>query len=195
VQGTVTSQSGPGSASAAFDPQTLTYSGTYTLGPVQIVQSRSYASLADFVTEPNVMGRILWTKEILTGAEQQTTTCTFDSDKRLVKKEMIDYAGTDGTTTLLEWDALGRPTRGLLSANPAELDCSGMAVTLSYDDTARRTTEVIDAKTGTGTACPKTIYNTYEVVNADGITVEMTHPGETTPTIVTVTQTAEQCLP
>jgi len=50
-------------------------------------------------------------------------------------------------------------------------------------------------KSPTGAACPKTIYNTYEVVDADGLAIEMTHPGETTPTVVTVARTAKECLP
>lgn len=79
----------------------------------------TYASLEDFVTEPNVMGRVLWTKKTHEGSRRQVTTCAYDANERLITRELIDDDGTDALTTMLEWDDLGRPTKGLMLPNPA----------------------------------------------------------------------------
>jgi hypothetical protein len=194
TQGAASGPGGSGTISASFDASTLTYSSTFSFGPTQITQSRIYPSLDAFISEAQVVARIFWREESTRGAVQQTTTTQFDSAGRLVAKTLVDLTGTDATTTYSQWDGLGRPTRGSMTANPAETDCANMPVSIVYDDAARTRTETIDAAHGTGSGCLKQEYINAEKYDQDGDQVEVLHPGEAAPTVISVTNKQSVCL-
>ena len=193
IEGTATGSSTSGTVAGSFDGSALRYTGVFTLGPQQISQTHVYGSLADFVEEPRVVGRILWVQEIITGSVQQTRTNTFDATGRLTGETLVDVTGTDGTTVYSQWDDKGRPTLGLSSTNPAETDCADIPVTITYDDTTRKKTTTIEASKGKGAGCPDQTYRSWEICDADGNPIQIT-PGNDVLDIV-VTKSDLVCLP
>jgi hypothetical protein len=108
-----------------------------------VVQEWLYATATDFVMEPQVPNRILVqsrsfvTLGMVNTSSSTSTDYTYDASGRVVerRKRRSDFTGAREleTVTYTAWDARGRPTAGTVRTP----DATG-AITIRYDDTARR---------------------------------------------------------
>jgi hypothetical protein len=181
-------------ATAAFDPSTSTYSGTMVAQGVSITDVRTYASSADFIDEVKVVGRDLCQREVYSGAYVASDVYVYDAQRRLIAiqvQEPVDGGQGAYGWTYTAWDAQGRPTAGSLDAPQAA--CTGMPVSITYDDQARKKTTSIDEAAGQGTGCATQVITSWKVYDSQGNVVEETHPSQATSTRTTVTKTARVC--
>jgi hypothetical protein len=160
-------------------------------GCTNISKTTTYASVADFIEEAEVVGRERYlTAEITQSGDCTGSTArhvyTFDEQKRPLSHQ-TDNAGSVSSTTYTAWDSLGRPTQqsGTIGGN-----CGTLTTTTTYDDAGRSVSS--ESLSNCGGKSHLTL--TYD---ASGNVVYLLWTSGTSSsfsTVTTVTATAEVCL-
>ena len=134
------------STSCLFDPATRVLRCTTTIaggGCTTRIGTMTYASVADFVEEAEVVGREwlgTWVIENSGSCPASTTrnAYAYDAQKRLVRSHTAgDNPVFQFDVTVAAWDALGRPTQETWTNT---MGCQAGTGTRTYDDTARTVT-------------------------------------------------------
>ncbi len=173
-----------------FDSSSLTLTCEVPFGSDIFRVGRTYASLSDFISEGDVMGKNLATSEFTDepGTSRKTTTYTYDAERRLTLSVEERAEGTI-TTTYADHDDDGRPRQG----DRSWFDCESLPMAISYDDVARTVTTSFQPSQGTNCSFDeRDDTDTYDE-HGNRIKVE---EGGTSPRVVfeaTVTQTTNVC--
>jgi len=153
AEGSSTFNVGSGEAQAtfsgAFDSATHTLTTTHSDGAdFEVSLIYTYASAAAFVDEGKAVGLLSRTGEEITGVG--TYAYTYE-DGRVVGRSK---SNGEETIVFSAWDAEQRPTAGTFDAS----SCTGIALSLAYDDAARTATWSLQAGSGADSAssapCP-----------------------------------------
>ena len=160
----------PETSSASFDPAAHVYAETSPAGSGQVVRRTVYASTADFIDEPGILGRVLYSRRescagvrSCAGGLLQVETPTYDNQRKLTGI-MTSVAGTPlSVETYSQWDAKNRPTAGTRS----QPGLCVLPIVLIYDDAAR-TVAVTPAGSGVGVLCLGVYYSTQLGYDMDG---------------------------
>ena len=152
-----------GASGAADVPLTCAYSDTFInyqcTNPAQALYV-AYDSKADFVNDAS-LGAFLYTSSIIQGSYGYSPT------RDATKVTSIDGGGYGKVfaTTVTAWDASNRPTEG--TADYYSGFCTGVPVTITYDDVAGTIRFVFDKSRGTNGSgtCPAN--KTIEVLTYD----------------------------
>lgn len=127
----------------------------------------TYDGIDDFVVEGTVLGRFTRTSSVAQNFEARTATYDGSGQQTELTRE-TNSAGPIGyeTVSWTDHDGQSRPTAGTLESSwtdngsTTRLDiCTNAAVTVSYDETERTVTTVVDYSAGTleaGGACVDT---------------------------------------
>jgi hypothetical protein len=187
----------PVSTSASFNAATGTLTENSPAGSSQVVRRTVYQSVADFIDEPGILGRVLYLRtescanaSNCAGELAEVEIPTYDSQRRRTSSTL----GVNGATLLVEaysaWDSQGRPTTGTRTQ-------PGLCVaplSLMYDDVARTIT-VAPAGLGSGILCLGVYFTSVQSYDADGNLISDTGSagGTSTTTTHTITATARLC--
>ncbi len=131
------------SVTAAFDPTTHVYTESVA-GTALKLRQTTYQSVADFVDEPGVVGRVLYAQSATcpgtagcSGSLGEIETPAYDASRRRIGA----LHGVSGVTlfadTFTQWDLSGRP----ISGNRTQPGVCNVPMTIAYDDAARTMTE------------------------------------------------------
>jgi hypothetical protein len=186
--------SSTGSATCTFDRAALSLKcHETTVGPFTSTVSRtsSYASVADFIEEAAVVGRVRVLREeivTVTGSSSSgINTYTYDAQKRPTRLENRMNGAPFSATAYTAWDALGRPV-----ANSSEGPSYAGSCTLwttTYDDVARTVTSMGDP----GCRSTPTLTTAYDAAG-NLLRLDFSSRGATTySTTSTITATAAVC--
>jgi len=194
---TTSSPGGPSSSSAEFDMASRVYQVFSPAGSSRVVARQVYATTGDFLEEPAVLGRVLYTRreecatDDCVGGLAVTYVPTYDGQRRTTSVTTRVSGVALITETYGAWDTLGRPTTGNRSHPPI---CDSVPMTIDYDDAGRTVTNQPTGP-GVGLLCLGLIYETTRTYDANGnLVAERTAVGGTTTgTTHTVTSTATLC--
>lgn len=186
----------PDTSSASFDAVSHIYTETSPAGSGQVVRRTLYASTADFIDEPAILGRVLYSRRescagvrSCAGGLLQVETPTYDNQRRLTGM-MLSIAGTPlSVETYSQWDAKSRPTAGTRS----QPGLCVLPIVLMYDEAAR-TVAVAPTGSGVGVLCLGVYYSTQLGYDADGNLISEGAVTGGTGTAVTHTITAKAQL-
>lgn len=183
--------------SASWSSSDRTYTEFVPAGSSQVARRTTYASVADFIDEPGVVGRSLYMRRDAcqgnvgcTGALPASDIATYDSSRRQTGLQ----TQINGTVLLLEiytaWDGQGRPVGG----SRAQPGLCTIPVVLAYDDGARTMSET-PTGAGTGILCLGVLTTSARTFDANGNVISETGSagGTTTTTTSTITATAQVC--
>jgi hypothetical protein len=190
VEWTTTSDSGPATTSSAkFTAADRTYREFSPAGSAQLVRRTIYNSVADFVDETAVMGRLLYeqTDECQPNGCLSAKVNSYDGQRRVTRVNNLLTGVLLSTEIYSAWDNLGRHTAGTLSQSACDLPIS-----LAYDD-ASRTVSVTPTGPGTGAGCLLVLFGPYFPVqsfDADGNLIRYSAAAGGTGTTQTHTVTA-----
>jgi hypothetical protein len=185
----------PVTNSASFSATDATLTQTSPAGTSQVVRRTVYQSVADFIDEPTVVGRVLFLRtescanDTCTGGLADVQTPTYDSQRRRTGQTL----SLNGVPLLVEaysaWDSRGRPTAGTRTQSGCVAPLS-----LTYDDVAR-TAAVAPSGIGSGTLCLGAYFSSVQSYDADGnpITDTGSAGGTSTTTTSAITATARLC--
>lgn len=186
----------PVSHAASFETSSRAYVETSPAGSSQVVRRTTYASVADFIDEPGIFGRVLYVRREscvginCSGGFVQVETPAYDRQRRLTGLT-LDLRGTlISTETYDTWDSQGRPTAG----RRVQPGLCVLPISLSYDDGAR-TVSVSPVGSGSGVLCLGILYTTRQGYDADGnlVSDDGAAGGTGTTTTNTITATARLC--
>lgn len=196
-QWTETSSFGvPTTASASFSRSDHVLSEMSPAGSTQIVRQTTYASDADFIDEPGVVGRALYLKTATcpspancSSGLAEVETPSYDADRRQTGVRQSVNGATLVTETYTAWDASGRPIAG------ARVQPGLCTVNLifAYDDVARSVT--VSPSGANGILCLGLSYQTMRTYDANGnlLTDTGAAGGTSTTSSRTIDTTAQLC--
>ena len=172
-----------------FDELTKSLVCSYFLQGNLFSTVRTFDSVEDFVSE--VDGRVTAIREVRSGGETEPTTTTYlyDANKKLLS-QTAQSGGFLSGVTYSSWDDKKRPTNGILNYGSL---CTGMELSLSYDDVNRTIT--YEQTGGSGDACTSVAQRSVAVSDAQGNLVSVTiFQGETSYSITyTINESEEVC--
>jgi hypothetical protein len=184
------------SSSASFSATDATLTQMSPAGSSQAVRRTVYSSVADFIDEPAVVGRVLSLRTEscananCTGGLLNVETPTYDSQRRRTGLT-LSLSGAQLVVEMYSaWDSQGRPTAGTRTQ-------PGVCVaplSLVYDDAARTVT-VAPTGLGSGVACLGVNFSSAQSYDGDGnlISDSGSAGGTSTTTTYTITATAHLC--
>ncbi len=117
---TTSEPGGPASSSADFNPTSLVYEIYSPAGSSRTVRRQLYSSQDDFVDEPTVLGRRLFTRRescatnACSGGLALVDLPSFEAGRRLLSVRTILSGITLTVETYADWDTQDRPTAGIL---------------------------------------------------------------------------------
>ena len=184
--------------SASWSANDRAYTEFIPAGSSQVAKRTTYASVADFIDEPGVVGRSLWMRR--DSCQQENAGCTgtlplsdlasYDSNRRQTGVQ----TQINGTLLLGEiytaWDGQGRPVAG----SRLQPGLCTIPVALTYDDGARTMSES-PTGSGAGILCLGVLTSSARTFDANGNVISETGStgGTTTTTTNTITASAQLC--
>src|SRR5262249_1838561 len=188
----------PTTSSAAYSTGDHVYIEHSPANSGPIVQRTTYASDADFIDEPSVMGRALYIQRATCGGLSNCAgglfsveTPSYDSRRRQTGLLLQLNGAALLSETYTDWDGLGRPMAGSRTQLPAL--CT-LHIVFTYDDTAH-TRSILPSGQGSGPLCLGILTSTIRTYNSDGDLISETDTGGGTSTTTTnsVTATSRLC--
>jgi hypothetical protein len=184
----------PAPGSASFSSATRTY--TEMSSTAQVVRQTVYASAADFIDEPGVVGRVLYLRTATcpnrtgcTGSLAEVETPAYDARRRQTGLTLAVSGAPILTETYTAWDDAGRPIAG----SRTQPGLCTVTLSFTYDDLARSVT--IAPAGGGGVFCLGVLYQTTLTYDPDGNLLSETGTvgGTTTTTVRAITATTQVC--